>query len=288
LIIYHNEEHKYFKFILKTLYDNLWQTNIIGTKNSRECGVLNMDHEITFFDENSDFYSQSVLPFDYYFINFIKNHGRDEAKLLDIGGGNGNFSNLITENCPDINVTILDPSKKLLSEIENPKITKIIGELPDEIPLNGTFDYIHIKEVLHHITGKTVSESNMLLKESLMCVNDLLDKNGFLFIHEDFYEGYVIKKMPSYLIFYLLKIQNMLKVELPVKEFILGLKVYFYSRKELKKTLKECGFEIVDIKLDYWSNTTKKKIMLLKEWGRVLIIAKKSRNKNESACCSRI
>ncbi len=238
-----------------------------------------MDHAGTFFDENSDFYSQRVLPFDHYFMNFIKNHEIDDVNLLDIGGGNGNFSNLITENCPDINVTVLDPSKKLLSEIENPKITKIVGKLPDEIPLNSTFNYIHIKEVLHHITGKTVSESNMLLKESLMCVNDILNENGFLLIHEDFYEGYLIQKMPSYLIFYLLKIQNILKIELPLKEFIPGLTVYFYTRKELKKTLKECGFEIVDLKLDYWSDITKKKLMLLNEWGRVLIIAKKSRKK---------
>ena len=162
-----------------------------------------------------------------------------------------------------------------MSEISNPKITKIVGKLPDEIHLNGNFTFIHIKEVLHHITGKTVSESNLLLKESLMCVNGLLDKNGFILIHEDFYEGYLIPKMPSYLIFYILKIQNMLKIELPLKEFISGLTVYFYTRKYLKKTLNECGFEIVDIKHDYWSDTYKKNLMLLKKWGRILIIAKK-------------
>ena len=98
-------------------------------------------------------------------------------------------------------------------------------------------------------------------------------------IHEDFYEGYLIPKMPSYLIFYILKIQNMLKIELPLKEFISGLTVYFYTRKYLKKTLNECGFEIVDIKHDYWSDTYKKNLMLLKDWGRILIIAKKLRNK---------
>lgn len=235
-----------------------------------------MYDEGTFFDKNSDFYSQPTLSLDNYFINFIKNHDTENVNLLDIGGGNGNFSNLINENFPNINITILDPSKKLLSKIENSDITKIVGKLPNEIHVNDTFKYIHLKEVFHHITGETVSKSKILFKRSLIRINDLLDENGFLLIHEDFYEGYLIPKLPSYLIFYLLKIQNMLNYEFPIKEFIPGLRVYFYTRRELKRTLKECGFEIVDIRLDYWDNTTKKKIMLLNEWGRILIVAKKS------------
>lgn len=127
-----------------------------------------------FFDDNN-FYDQQISQFDFYFMKFIKNHQLNDSTLSDIGGGSGNFSNLITDNCPNVNVTILDPSKKLLSKIKNPKITKIVGKLPDEIPLDCNYNFIHIKEVMHHITGNTVYESNKLLKDSLICVNKLLN-----------------------------------------------------------------------------------------------------------------
>lgn len=141
--------------------------------------------------------------------------------------------------------------------------------------MDNKYDYIHIKEVLHHVTGKTVSESNLSLKNSILRVHELLEKNGILLIHEEFYEGYLIQNLQSYVIFYLLKIQNRLKIKLPVKEFILGLDVYFYTRKELKKIIEECGFEILDIKVDYGLTDSKKELLLIKNWGRILIIAKK-------------
>ena len=126
-------------------YENLWQTNVAGTKYmihlQEKLGFSRMDFEDglkrtsqwfvnnweninasvefymyddpgVFFDENSYVYNQKVLPFDYYFMKFIQNHESNNDNLLDIGGGNGNFSNLIIENCPDINVTILDSFKK--------------------------------------------------------------------------------------------------------------------------------------------------------------------------------
>jgi len=231
-----------------------------------------------FFDENSGFYSQTPLKYDYDFMNFIKNRKKRKVSLLDIGGGNGNFSKLMIQNCHDANVTILDPSKKLLDKVNDPRITKVIGKLPDTIPLEVEFDFIHIKEVLHHITGNTIPESKLLVKDSLNNIKKILSDNGFLLIHEIYYEGFLIPSFPNYLIFYLLKLQNKFNAKIPTKEFLLGLNIYFYTRNELKMMLNECGFQIIDYKIDKWDENAQKRIMLLKNWGRVLIIAKKHEN----------
>lgn len=48
-----------------------------------------MNESETFFDKNSDYYSQPISILDYYFLNFINEHKTDKPELLDIGGGNG-------------------------------------------------------------------------------------------------------------------------------------------------------------------------------------------------------
>lgn len=228
-----------------------------------------------FFDDNADFYNQDLLNYDYDFMEFIKYKNNFNVNILDIGGGNGNFSKLVIQNCPNANITILDPSEKLLSKVNDPKINKVIGKLPNDIPLELKFDFIHIKEVLHHITGNTISKSRKLVKKSLNNLKSFLNDEGFLLIHELYYEGFLIPNFPNYLLFYLLKLQNMLNVKIPAKEFILDLYIYFYTRNELEIMLNECGFRIIDYKIDKFSNNMQKKLMLLKDWGRILIIAKK-------------
>lgn len=88
-----------------------------------------------------------------------------------------------------------------------------------------------------------------------------------MLITEVYYEGYLIPKLPSYLIFYLLKLQNKLNIKIPYKDFILGLDVYFYTRDELIKILEECGLKILDIKSHKRSN-----LLPLKNFGKVSIV----------------
>ena len=150
--------------------------------------------EINIFDSNFTKYkTDKVSPYDLYFTNFI-NEQRDQKNLclLDVGCGSGTFANLSKANCPQINVTVIDPSKKMLNNINNPEIKKFSGSLPNNIPITDTFDYIHIKEVLHHITAQSPIESKKIVIESLNQIRNNLKDDGYLFIHEIFYEGYII------------------------------------------------------------------------------------------------
>ncbi|MCE7698070.1 MAG: hypothetical protein K8E24_004275 [Methanobacterium paludis] len=95
-----------------------------------------------FFDKNQSVYGQKAAASDFDFLDFIKNNQNMNITLLDVGGGNGYFSELIHQNYPNIGLTVLDPSKRLLSELSNPNINKVVGKLPDNVPLNSKFDYI--------------------------------------------------------------------------------------------------------------------------------------------------
>lgn len=224
-----------------------------------------------FFDENADFYG-NVKPqsYDYYFVNFIK-----KAKgscLLDIGGGSGTFAKLVKDNCPDIDVTIVDQSEKILSKVNDERIKMVYGKLPRQISLNSGFDYICVKDLFHHVVGASINESKELLRESLFNIKGLLNKDGYLLIHEIFYESYLIPTMSRTLIFYLLALQNKCGFKIPAKEFLMDLMVCFYTRSEFKSILNECGFKIIGTHEEYWSSTFKKRALFLRDWGRMLFI----------------
>ena len=231
-----------------------------------------------FFDRNVKFYDQDIIDFDYWMLNFLEKEYKNKQhfKLLDVGGGSGKFVKLVLKHFPNVACTVLDPSKKLLEKIHDPKIKKIEGKIPNDFKISSKYNIVHIKEVLHHITGNSVSESEKLIKESLNLIENSLTDDGLLMIHELFYEGFIFSKLPSYLIFYTLKTQNKFKINLPIEEFLLGLNVYFYTRNDLHKIISDCGFEIKYVYVEDFSNTWKKKLLLLKDWGRILIICKKS------------
>lgn len=233
-----------------------------------------MDNNI--FDTYADFYGNvKIRPYDYYFINFINKTKKRGLKLVDIGGGSGTFARAVKDNCLDIGVTVIDPSKKLLNESKDERIKKIYGKLPDQIVLDSHFDYVHVKEVFHHIVGSSIGESKELLIESLFAINKVMKNDGFLLIHELFYESYLIPTLSRTLIFYLLTLQNKLKIKVPAKEFLMDLKVCFYTRSEFKSILNDCGFEIIDFYEENWSNNFKKRALFLRNWGRMLFISKK-------------
>jgi hypothetical protein len=174
-------------------------------------------------------------------------------------------------------VTVVDPSQALLQKIGDQTIEKIYGGLPNSLNLatDRQFDIIHVKEVIHHLTGDSVSESKKILTESLHAIANHLVDDGHLMIHEDYYESYLIPSLTRSFIFHLLRLQNSLRVRFPANVFVKDLQVCFYTRSELFEELTKNGFCILEHREVPFANNFTKKIGLLKKWGRVMIIAKK-------------
>jgi len=229
-----------------------------------------------FFDKNVNVYGKvSPARDDYYFLDFIKTKQNQSSNLLDIGGGVGTFVKLVVNSCPNINVTVLDPSEKSLNAIDDTRIRKLNGELPNQIPLNLTFDYIHVNTVFHHITGSSIRSSKELVRKSLFVIKEYLNDDGFLLICELFYESYLIPSLSRTLIFYLLALQNKLRIKIPLREFLMDLEVCFYTRSEFRSMLSDCGFKIVDYNEEKWVDNLKKRVLFLKDWGAIQFILEK-------------
>lgn len=232
-----------------------------------------------FFDIYADVYASNRRhPHDDMFINFIKK-SNTKSSLLDIGGGAGLFAKLLKDEIPFMNITIVDPSKELLAKIKDESINMKIGYLPNNIELSyKSFDYIHIKMVIHHLVGNNINNSKLQLRESLKSIRRLLKDGGYILLHDYYYESFISPSIGRNIIFYALKLQNMLHVKIPAKEFRIGLQVLFYTRAELRSMLAECGFEICEIHQEFISNNDiRSRLLLLNNFGSIAIIAKKNR-----------
>ena len=234
-----------------------------------------------FFDQNIKFYANMKFhKSDQFFLSFIRMDKRKNKKFLDIGGGSGIFVQTLLGNLNDIEISIVDPSEKMLEMVNDKRIKKYHGQLPNplNIPLSQNFDYILLRQVLHHITGKTIKNSRQNVSESLKTIKEILDAKGFLLIHEIYFESYIIPSFSRTIIFYLLKFQKKVKIHFLPKEFLPGLGVCFYTRKELKEILSYSDFQLIDSYDVSFANTMKKKCLLLKNWGRLLLIAQKNKD----------
>lgn len=232
-----------------------------------------------FFDEQSDYYdNRQPYRTDFSFIKFIKSQNNLNKTFLDIGGGSGFFSTLLKKDCPEIEITIIDPSLVMLKKICDDTILKYQGQLPNQlnIPSGKKFNYVLIKEVLHHVTGMSINESKNLVIESLKNTSDLIDETGYLMIHENYCESFLYPPITRILIFYLLKFQNIIHIKILPKEFLLGLDVCFYTRAELELFFQQFDLDIIESDDEIWgSRNFKKHLLFLKHWGRIFYVLKK-------------
>lgn len=239
-----------------------------------------------FFNENAELYSSSVLcQSQRDFVNFIIKNSSKNQTLLDIGGGSGHLARTVLNSRPDIKITVLDPSEKMLEQIKEPEIKKIVGSLPSNLNTSSKFDFIHMSSVLHHVVGNSIKKSKKLSRESLFNIKKILSDNGYFFLKELYFEGYIYPGASRSLIFHVSQISNKTGISVPFKDIVNNLEVCFYTRNELISLFDKCGYEIVKTwDLDYnrtlsskKRRSLKRKLILLKDWGEIAFLIKKKR-----------
>ncbi|MCK4762971.1 MAG: class I SAM-dependent methyltransferase [Candidatus Aminicenantes bacterium] len=117
-------------------------------------------------------------------IDSIFRNARDPLRFLDFGTGPGIINNVILSNCSTpLKITAIDNSKKMLNLSEKynedflkeSKLELIYGDERILKELNGRFDIIFLRDIIHHI-GR--------LKPFLNDVFKILSENGILLIED--------------------------------------------------------------------------------------------------------
>jgi SAM-dependent methyltransferase len=227
------------------------------------------------YSPSPEFYSSVIEPIKS--IIPINSH----ANFLDIGCGNGNFIKALIKANVKANYFAFDMSLKMIERAkENLAGCDVEFLVADgfKIPIkrNIRFNIIHLDSVLHHLIGSTRGKSTSLIEKMLRLLTDKLEDDGILLVQEVYYNSYIISRFTSFVVFYGLKLINLLNLDVSrfMTEIKPGLEVNFLHEKQLKNILNQYG-SVHLLEKQPWGRRKLYKLFLLKECGHITVYSRK-------------
>jgi len=202
-------------------------------------------------------------------------------KILDFGCGDGHFIKYMIENGfkaefygSDISFSMINLAKK---KLQNHQVELFIAD-GFKMPLKSgsKFDIIHVDMILHHLIGKTRSESIQLVHRMLGILMNMLSEKGILIIEEHISASYFIPSLAPIIVFYGLKLINFLRLDVSkiANEIQPGLEVNFFHEGQLKKILEKYG-RVQRIRKKTVKPPRLRRVLLVKEVGVMSFVVKK-------------
>jgi SAM-dependent methyltransferase len=196
-------------------------------------------------------------------------------KILDIGCGDGSFikNGLMAGIYADfigfdVAVNMLKLAKNSLDLCEVQLLAADGFKLPFRPEVK--FDLIHLDSVLHHLIGKTRTDSMRLIELFCEQLRDRLSENGSLVVEEVYYASHLSPQITSCMIFYGLKLLNYLHLDVSkiVGELLPGLEVNFLHHKQIEAILEQYG-TLKLINQTPWPVPKLYRLFLLKNLGHI-------------------
>jgi ubiquinone/menaquinone biosynthesis C-methylase UbiE len=132
------------------------------------------------------------------------NLGRREARVLDLGGGNGTFLDAVLDNFPQSRGTLLDISPSLIAANKvRPDKTVVIGSVAEMEQLlpQRDYDVITVNWLLHHLVGSSYARCGDNCVAALEKCKAVLGPGGMIVVAEVDYDGLFDGAMASRLIY---------------------------------------------------------------------------------------
>lgn len=146
---------------------------------------MNDEQTRDYFDRFTPYYNPQRFGFA---IDYLKRNSNRNQKLIDVGCGDGATLSLIKEKTPLTQLAGLDVSRNSLNKAgELVGCDLIEGSILDRAIVDrysGQFDYCTLKAIIHHLIGKTRTESFRYASQCLENSLQLLKPNGSLIIFE--------------------------------------------------------------------------------------------------------
>lgn len=143
---------------------------------------------VAYFDEHLPEYHVERL---HHAAEAIRRYGRPEASLVDVGCGTGGALKFLAERTGirpacgiDVSARSLERARAaagcevLQGSVLDPALPEVVGR---------RFDFVVMSAVLHHLIGRTRSESRRLASEAVANALRLLHPGGFLIVFEPVY-----------------------------------------------------------------------------------------------------
>lgn len=105
-------------------------------------------------------------------LDFIKTIAKEDARIVDLACGDGNFLTYVRKILPNSDLMGIDFSKAEVAEVRKKGFTAAQGNFEDKIGLkSGSVDIVNAAEIIEHL----YNPDNFLTE-----INRILKKNGYL------------------------------------------------------------------------------------------------------------
>ena len=142
------------------------------------------------FQEQCDYYSAQVQSSGYSPLVSLfkkwnkKNKVKTNCKVCEFGGAAGQLLNAIKKQYPHVSLTNIE----LVGDYRKKQVSKSIRFIEDSI-LNSnikdrSYDVLIIRDVLHHLIGRDLTETENNQKKALNNLKRILKRDGIILIEE--------------------------------------------------------------------------------------------------------
>ena len=188
------------------------------------------------------------------------------SRFLDVGGGNGVFTDRVLDAYPQSAGVIVEPSQTLRERnLPRPTKTVVAGTFQAaELDPALRFDVIFFNWVLHHFVGDSYAKTQALQRQGLARACALLKRDGCVVVFENYYPGLLIDDLPSRLIYGLTASRLLSSLSRRLGANTAGVGVCFHSRAAWLAKVTQAGLVVEATHPGYrYGNLTPLKRLLL-------------------------
>jgi len=230
---------------------------------------------INHFTYASEVYSKrkgSVHEEDFIILNFIKETCKANSKVLEVGGGSGYVLDLIASEIGLSNLYNCEIVPKVYSEQANKYINLIAGNALDMPFKDCSFDYAILKDLLHHLVGRTRKKSKENARKGVGEITRVVKSGGYIIVLEQYNKH----KLFASVVFYITLFSSLFNISFKSFGWNKNVIVSFLTPDEIKLLIPDNilieRLEITRVKVPTRLELT----LLMSNIGRVLLIGKKS------------
>lgn len=187
--------------------------------------------------------------------------------FLDLGGGNGVFSDRLLAAYPKAKCVLLDNSELLLHRnTKNPRKETILASIEDMNEKLGDkrFDIIFINWLLHHLVADSYSKTKYNSEFAIKSSRDLLKEGGRVAVFENTCDGLVVDNLSSHLIFHLTSSKALAPITSRLGANTAGIGLCYRSKQAWLDIFDACGLRSLKTtsEKEYWDTSVMKRVIL--------------------------
>jgi len=172
---------------------------------------------------------------------------KGDFRFLDIGGGNGTFSDSLLDAYPNASGTVLDNSEILLGRNKRNDRKTLISESVENLGrMRDKFDLVCIHWLLHHLVEDSYRQTRRKQMETLAAVNSILTDRGRISLFENMCNGWLVDNLPGRAIYQITSARTIAAISRKLGANTAGVGVCFLSSREWHSTLAMAGLEILN------------------------------------------